>query len=269
MSRVEVLMSCMHQKDDEIISSTNINTDVIVINQCDENKTELIKREFGTVRIFFTTQRGVSKSRNMALDKSSGEFCLLCDDDEILTDGYKDIIIDSFANNPDTDIIIFNADIPRGEYWSKEKKMGYIKALKIGNWQICFKRESIIKNGICFDEFIGSGTGNGGGEENKFMFDCIKKGLKIKYIPTVIAKVGQTQSQWFYGFDEKYFYERGISTTHIMGHFFATVYSFYYALTKYKKYKKSISFLKAIKSMWKGITSHNSLFSKFMEGIAE
>lgn len=34
---IEVLISCMYQNDSSIISRSNIQSDVIVINQCDNN----------------------------------------------------------------------------------------------------------------------------------------------------------------------------------------------------------------------------------------
>lgn len=38
--RLEVLISCMHQKDASIIQRTNIQSDVLIVNQCNENREE-------------------------------------------------------------------------------------------------------------------------------------------------------------------------------------------------------------------------------------
>lgn len=49
---------------------------------------------------------------------------------------------------------------------------------------------------------MGSGTGNGGGEENRFLLDCRKAGFKMFYIPKVIASIGKGDSKWFKGYTE-------------------------------------------------------------------
>ena len=108
MQQIEVLISAMHQKDDAIFERTNIKTDALLINQCDRNQKYSIEKQFGTQRIISTTQMGLSKSRNMALDNAHGKICLICDDDEVLVDNYEKLIIDAFEENPQYDILCFN-----------------------------------------------------------------------------------------------------------------------------------------------------------------
>ena len=38
--KLELLISCMHQKDASIITRSNVDSDVVVINQCDIDKKE-------------------------------------------------------------------------------------------------------------------------------------------------------------------------------------------------------------------------------------
>jgi len=38
--KVEVLIACMYQTDFSIIEKTNIQSDVLIINQCDTNQDE-------------------------------------------------------------------------------------------------------------------------------------------------------------------------------------------------------------------------------------
>ena len=37
---LQVLISCMHQTDHSIVAKSNIQSDVIVVNQCDRNLVE-------------------------------------------------------------------------------------------------------------------------------------------------------------------------------------------------------------------------------------
>ena len=67
---VQVLISCMHQKDAGIIRRSNIQSDVVVINQCNENRREDFtfrnrKGEECKAIVIYTTERGLSRSRNM------------------------------------------------------------------------------------------------------------------------------------------------------------------------------------------------------------
>ena len=41
--KLQVLVSCMHQQDYSLLEKMNIQTDAIIINQCDINKFENIK----------------------------------------------------------------------------------------------------------------------------------------------------------------------------------------------------------------------------------
>lgn len=255
---LEVLMSCMHQTDASIIERTNIQSNVLVINQCDRNsyqEFEFVNKhgEVCKARIIFTTERGLSKSRNMALKNAKGDICLICDDDEILENNYVESITSAFAKYPDRDILTFIVNTPQKRlYPSRAKKIGYIGAMRTASWQIAFRRRSIVDNNISFDEKMGSGTGNGSGEEIKFLFDCLKKGLKIRYIPQLIASVAQTDSKWFKGFTNTYFLNRGYSNRRILGLLLSWLYSIYFSITKYRTYCSDNTFWNALFYQIKG-----------------
>ena len=110
--KLQVLISCMHQIDTSIIERTNIQTDVIVINQCNYDKREefnFINKKGEVCQAIFisTTERGLSRSRNLALKNATADICLICDDDEVLDDNYNDKIIQNYKNKPDLSIIAF------------------------------------------------------------------------------------------------------------------------------------------------------------------
>ncbi len=208
-----VLVSCMHEKDRSIIDRSNIQTDAIIINQCDDDRIDEwdFKNKVGQtchVKMIYTRDRGLSRSRNMAIRNATSDICLICDDDELLTDEYANTIIEAFSNNPSYDIIAFNLNNPETEYPLVEEEISYWKTGKLASWQIAFKRNERVLSSP-FNEMMGSGTGNGGGEENKFLLDCLAKGAKIKYCPELIGEVAQSESMWFHGFDKKYWINRG------------------------------------------------------------
>lgn len=262
---LEVLISCMHQKDASIIERTNVQSNVIVINQCSLDKKESFifknkKNEDCRASLIYTTERGLSRSRNMAIRNATGDICLICDDDEVLEDDYVETILSTFEKYPKVDVFTFIVHSPRKDsYPTKEKRVGYIGAMKRNSWEIAFRRESINKKNISFDIRMGSGTGNGGGEENKFLFDCLKKGLKIRLFPKLIASVSQKDSLWFHGFTNSFFTNLGWTSRRLLGLPLAWCYAFYFAITKYSKYRTDNSFFHTLFYMLKGTLERRNI----------
>jgi hypothetical protein len=100
---------------------------------------------------------------------------------------------------------------------------------------------------------LGAGTGNGAEEELKFLTDCEKAGLRIYYVPEEIASVAQTESTWFAGFDERFFYNRGATTRYILGFALASAYAVYYVARKKSMYESQITPGKALRATFRGI----------------
>ncbi len=254
--KLDILLSCMNQTDASLIETSKITGDAIVINQCDRIDYSEFKTKNGIAKVFSTNERGLTKSRNMATKKSTADICLLCDDDEVFVEDYSKIITDTYKKLPTADVIIFKMANRPPSFKDKITRLRFPKTMKVSSWQISFKRESLIKAQIQFDELLGAGSGNGAEEELKFLLDCEKKGLKIYYVPEIIASVGQTQSTWFNGFDELFFENRGATTRYILGPVVSTLYAFYYVLAKRNLYKKDVSPSRALYCILKGIAKN-------------
>ena len=253
----------MHQKDISILQRSNVQSDVIVVNQCDKDCIEefdFINKNNRTCHCKFicTTERGLSKSRNMALRNAWGDVCLICDDDEILEDDCEDKILNAYHENHNTALIAF-ALIRKdnGKIYPKDKgPLRFKQILKTSSLQITFSRELILKYGITFDEKMGSGTGNGGGEENMFMFTIRKKRLCMLYYPDIIATVNPGESQWFQGYNERYFENLGWSNRRLFGPVLGLVYLVFWPIFRRRVYSKDgISVYQALKSSMKGFLS--------------
>ncbi len=256
--KIEVLLSCMHEKDAGIIRRSNIQSDVVVINQCDENRTEAFtfknaKGEECSAKMIYTTERGLSRSRNMALRNASGDILIICDDDEIFEDDYVERITTIYEEHPDVDSFMFAVHLPGKTFGNKPYKIGRLKSLSVKSVQITLRRTAIKDLGVVFDITMGSGTGNGGGEENKFVYELCSKGLNIHYYPYWMATVAQTQSQWFVGYDEKFWFDIGWRHKKIIGLPLSVLYCFYAVVKKYDHYEGRISAFTVLKQMLKGV----------------
>lgn len=266
--KVEVLLSCMHQQDASIIERAHIQTDVVVVNQCNIDSVEestFVNKNGGECRLRFicTTERGLSRSRNMAINNAqSGSICLICDDDEVLSEDYEELILQGYRENPTAEVLAFalNWNGFGKRYNNKSHKLSFKDTLGVCSVQITFKVDAIRHKQIRFDELLGSGTGNGAGEENRFMLDCRRNKLKMYYHPNVIATVNTGNSQWFNGFDSMYFENFGWSARRVFpNHLLSFLIIFYYSVKKYSLYKDSISYRKAILAMFVGYFKKKNL----------
>lgn len=263
--KVEVLISCMFQDGKEIIRRSNIQSDVLVINQCDENSEQRFqfenkRGEKCVARVINTTERGLSKSRNMAISNACGDICLICDDDEYLIDNYVTILKKSASDHPEYSVFAFRFDLPENYYmkktfWNEQREVNYASALKISSIQIAFRLNKISTKNIRFDETVGSGVTKAGGEEKIFQHDCLRKGLRILYQPITIGTMSFQDSQWAHHiFTESYFHDWGFYTKKLRwGKLGATIMSVLFALKKRDSYKSKTSVRNALWAMMKGI----------------
>ena len=203
--------------------------------------------------MYSTTQRGLTKSRNMAISKSDADVCLLCDDDEVFVEGYESAILKAYEELPQADVIIFKMVNREPSFSDEVQQLRFPKTMKVSSWQISFRRENLFRSGVRFDELLGAGTGNGAEEELKFLTDCEKAGLKIFYVPVEIATVAQAESTWFAGFNEQFFENRGATTRYILGWPLAVAYAVYYVLKKKQMYQSQITSKDALRAIFRGI----------------
>lgn len=249
----EILMSCMHQQDDTLVRRSGITGDVTVINQCDREDYAEYPTSGGTARMFSSTQRGLTRSRNMAIANARGDVCLICDDDEIFVPDYEEKILRAYQQLPLADIMILKMVNRVPSFPDRVMRLRFPRIMKVSSWQISFRRERLLAAGVRFDELLGAGTGNGAEEELKFLLDCQKAGLRIYYAPVEIASVAQTESTWFGGFNETFFENRGATTRYILGAAMAVLYALYYVLRKRGMYQKDITPAAAWKATLRGI----------------
>ena len=252
--RPTVLLSAMHLKDRSILEELSITGNVVVINQCDTDSDERYEEGGRTVRFVSSRDRGLSKSRNLAVSLAEGGICAYCDNDVKYRGDYESRIMSAYERHPDADIIVFFIRRPeRQEPVIKgEAKLGYLKSMKIFSPEITFKKESLERAGLKMDEDFGAGATYGMGEENIFLFDAIRRGLSVWYMGEELASLIPRESTWFKGYDRNFFINRGAGYYRMSrAGFILLVLQF--AVRKYSLYKKDgIGLLSAVKYMLEG-----------------
>ncbi|OUQ14427.1 hypothetical protein B5E87_02795 [Massilimicrobiota sp. An142] len=210
---IEVLLSTMNQNNLSFLDEINANTNILVINQTDKEDYLEIQKNNKTVRMISCSDRGISKSRNLAIKNSIGDICVLCDDDVRYVDEFEAIVKEAFNNLPNADLIVFNISQMNSRY-STEKQITKVHKVPIyksyGSVRIAFRKESILENNIWFNEKFGTGSGMYSmAEDSLFLREARRKRLKIYAYPKKIANVDFSTSTWFKGYDKKYFYDIG------------------------------------------------------------
>lgn len=270
-SNVTVLLSAMFLADYHYIDKLNIKNDVIIINQCDkdvmcetDDLTDGVKR-----RVVFdsNTDRGLSKSRNRALriaeEKNFSDICIFCDNDCVYEDGALEEISAYFRENPNTDICVTFIERPERKkpVYDHARALGYVGAMKIFSPEIAFRRSSLLKNGLCLNEYFGAGARYGMGEENIFLFEAIGKGMKVDYLPLKTASLLDTESTWFKGYKEKFFIDRGAGY-YAMSKVWWWLLALQFAVRKHSLYASEYGFFAALKAMRKGAMEYASVCNR-------
>ena len=244
----------MHQSNHNVLERLGLECNAVVVNQCDIDSVERFEHRGHLITWINSSERGLSRSRNMALANSKADICLLVDDDEELLKGYSHKILSAFERYAEADIIGFQAEGIEKTfkiYSGKEGPVGYIRSMRMASVEIALKRQSLVNNHLCFNEEIGAGTKYKMGEENTLLFNCLSAGLKIYYVPELICRIHIGDSTWFSGYDEDYFQARGAVFT-AMSRRWVDLLILQFAVRKYRLYRTQISFFKACKLMLKG-----------------
>lgn len=214
MSKFEILCATMHQTDFSKTEEMNIRSNVIFANQADE--TSYREQEFDgyTAKMITTNTRGVGKNRNFALAYASAKYCLFADDDVCYIDNLEETVVSEFEAHPDADVFIFHLDTDSNDRkqvkYPKTRKCKKIEKKPWGACRIAIKLDSVKKTNVWFTTLFGGGCIFPSGEDSMWIADAWKRGLCFYVSDKTIGKVSFNESTWFSGYDEKFFYGKGV-----------------------------------------------------------
>lgn len=218
---VEVLVAALGCDPELLIRKMNIQTDAIVANQCDENRMLELDKDGHRVKVLNFNERGVGLNRNNALMRATGDYCLIADDDMVYVDGYDEIVVRAFRENPDADVVVFNLQEPKQRrYVIKSKfRVGKLNYMRFGAARIAVRLSAVRENGIFFNLCFGGGTEHAHGEDTLFLADCLRKNLHIVAVPKYIARLTEErESTWSQEKNEKYLRDQALLFSKISRH---------------------------------------------------
>lgn len=181
---IQVLISTTNPNPEDFY---NLDFDKVIISQNDKGQVE--NREL--VKFLSFDEKGLSKSRNRAIQESDADIGLIADDDLKYCENFEEKIHNAFQKYPDADILTFKIVTPEGQpyknYSDKPFKHSRTSIYRVSSVEIVLKLSSIKSAGLTFDERFGLGATFKSGEETIFLNDALDAGLKIYFIPENIV----------------------------------------------------------------------------------
>lgn len=161
---LEILISTKDRDNLDFLNSIFINNDthtnsILIINQTQNINFSCPHSD--NINLVNVSETGLSKSRNLAIEKAKSDICLFADDDIVYENDYDSIILNAFNLNPSADIITFKMNDLKGNSFKdypiikkhNKKSLSFVNSVVIA-----FRRDSIISNKVLFDENFGLGS---------------------------------------------------------------------------------------------------------------
>jgi hypothetical protein len=231
----------------------------IVINQCTNitiNQPIQILSTNSNIIMYSVYDKGLSRSRNLALKYADSDICVLTDDDYVYLPNVVDVISQAYRSIKSADVITFQSlkienSQSRKKYKNKVYKRKIFEFSSISSSEITFKLSSIKSKSIQFNEKFGLGTTNFCGEEGIFLSECFHSNLKIYHYPSYLC----LEPSFTTGY-------KIISNPILRGKIFSKIYTkekyllifilFLSSLKNYNKYKNNFSFINYFKHICYG-----------------
>ncbi len=253
--KVEVLASVMNQELRQIAERMCLDSDAVIINQCDHYGYEEMEWKGHKVRFFSYAEKGVGRSRNSAILRADKEICLFSDEDIVYEEGYAERVAEEFERNPQADMILFNIEVEesrRTYHIEARKRVKWYNCGRYGAVSFAVRRRSLVESGVMFSLLFGGGARYSNGEDSLFLKEFMKKGYRVYTAPVTIGREEARPSTWFQGYDRKFFYDRGVLYHYLYG-WLAAVMSLRFLLAHREKMCRDVGVGQAYAWMRQGI----------------
>jgi glycosyltransferase involved in cell wall biosynthesis len=192
--QLEILVSTVNRNSLDFLdvmfqNNTLSDYQILVINQTTENCT--IDSKDSKIRVINSFEKGLSRSRNLAIANAIGAICLLADDDVVYLEGFETHIKEGYQKLKDADVITFKTLTTENkafsDYPKQMTKLGRFSK-KVLSIEISFRRLSLANNSVSYNEHFGLGSTFEDCENYIFLLDIQKqKELKLFFVPEFIA----------------------------------------------------------------------------------
>lgn len=181
---------------------------ILIINQTQENN--LLVSEFSNVRVVNSFEKGLSKSRNLALKNAKGKIVLIADDDVVYKKDFDAKIVQAYNQYGNKSVISFSIEKPDGLLFKKylpnpKMNLSLMELFNVLSIEISINKSVLDELGVTFDENFGLGSKFEMGEEAIFLSDVKNKNQQIAFVPSVIASHSEISSNEKFDFVQRYY----------------------------------------------------------------
>ena len=218
--KIQLLVSAVEKDAAALAEQMHIQTDAVVINQCERYDYEEINVHGCRCQVFSMPERGVGLSRNTALLHARADVCVFMDEDIVLVDDYEAQIRKAYEELPDADMILVNVKVSpaRKTYWNENiHRITYRNYGRYPAYSITAKHDALLRANVHYSLLFGGGARYSNGEDSLFLRDCLRAGLKIYAHTICIGEETERESTWFSGYHEKFFRDRGVLYHYLYG----------------------------------------------------
>lgn len=252
---LELLVAAMNKEPHKLAEEMQLGSDAIIVSQGEKFAYEELILQEHRIRYFAMAEKGVGLSRNTSLLRAEADIILFADEDIVYEEGYAQKVLAEFEKHPKADMLLFNVQAVPGRETYHTETFGRVRWYNCGRYptySFAVRREKIHKKNITFSLLFGGGAKYSNGEDSLFIRDCLKNGLKVYKVPVLIGREKERPSTWFKGYNEKFFFDRGVLYSHLYGRL-DKLMGLRFLLTHKAELCKEISIKEAYKIMIKGM----------------
>lgn len=190
---IELLVACMNRTEPPPVlarfSEGAERPALLVINQCTTiDPPPDIERP--GLRMYSLRERGISRSRNAALERARGKLLAIVDDDIEYLPSALATLRRGFAAHPSAAVVTFQflareTGLPAKRYPPRAIEHGRLSAASVSSIEIVLRRD--LAGHLRFDERFGLGAALSSGEENIWLQDVLRSGLTAGYYPAALS----------------------------------------------------------------------------------
>lgn len=216
-SDIEILIATMNRSDLRFLNlmfpDFNLKEiNVLIINQTSEES--ILTSENENIKIINSFEKGLCKSRNLAIQNAVKEIIVITDDDVVFKPNFEEEIVTAF-NKLECDAINFQIERIENQLYRKysnkiKSKLNWFELLNTYSVEMVLKRQSVIKKQLKFNENFGLGSIFSFGEEAIFLANAKKKKLKLGYFPKPIVIHSEVTSTTKYNKKDQYYIQGAV-----------------------------------------------------------
>lgn len=252
---LQLIIAAVEQNIDLLLKRMSVDSDAVLVNQCNRDANYELTWNGHVIRVMEISSRGVGVNRNTGILNSKADILVFADQDMMYEDDYAHKIESEFSNHPEADMILFNVQVAedRKTYENTTwKRVHWYNCGRYGAVSFAIRRARLLESRVMFSQLFGGGARYSAGEDSLFLKDLMDKGIRVYASPIVIGKEDDTESTWFKGYDEKFFYDRGVLYHQLYG-CMARLWALRFLLAHKARLTVQIPLKEAFQHMEKGI----------------